>query len=389
MKFRELLNTGFKSFSRMAEEKKLAQIDAVKYIMTIASTSGISVMDWDAQEVFTAGKSANEIVTDRCTINRLFFTHHEALQAIAPAAPISTELNEIANNTLKELSRRYVADLVARADNDANGKLNQARDYFRSAEDYLTKATVARQSISSLRNEIPDIAGQIKTLHEGKFWEYIGQKDGYQNVIRLKTRNDVVCNYRNATAGIDVRVNLGMFVAEFDISAIRVRVFKSERNVQTGEYYHPHISYDGSVCWGNASNSVSLAITNLRLVEIFSLLASVLTNYNNGNPYRSLEEFAKTASEPQPRSVVRAPYPRPTISANGEIGSVEICADCDNPVDDCRCNWCNDCDNHEDDCTCNMCLDCGNHVDDCRCNWCNDCDHHMDDCQCEPDGRDE
>lgn len=59
-------------------------------------------------------------------------------------------------------------------------------------------------------------------------------------------------------------------------------------------YWHPHIDYDGFVCWGNVSHEYSdfkASNTITLMTDILTKLAALLNTYNESSPYRSLEKF--------------------------------------------------------------------------------------------------
>ena len=53
---------------------------------------------------------------------------------------------------------------------------------------------------------------------------------------------------------------------------------------------HPHVSNEG-LCAGDASAAITAALTSGRLCEFFLLVRSVLTTYNPGSPFVSLDEW--------------------------------------------------------------------------------------------------
>ena len=356
MLFKDIVATKYKIFSRMGEEKRIEQIDAVKYIFLIASTSGVVVSNWDCQEVFKSDRGgANEIVTSKTTINQRFFEKVEALSVLSPTPP-PADLVEAEKVALRNLSQRYIADMIARAENDAINRLRSAFDYQKSAQREIEIAARSRMSIAGLSGNTPNIAEQVQTINEGSFWEYDGMEPGANLAIAMKTRNDVVCTHKNPSAGIDISVNLGKFRATFDMGSVNLLVFGCGDNVAVGGYNHPHISYNGRVCWGNGQEAANKATANMQLVQLFTLLSSVLVNYNSGNPYRSLEDFRGASMSSEEREsrerLEQAARDRSDAERAAREREDTECPDCGWPLDDCHCHWCLDCDRHADDCIC-------------------------------------
>ena len=373
MLFKDIVTTRYKVFSRLGEEKRIGQIDAVKYIFLIASTSGVSVSDWDCQEVFGAVKgSANEIVTSKLDINKRFFEKVEELAAASPIPSEPTPLDESTKENLKILSRQYIADLIARAENDYRNRLSSAVDYQRSYEEQLRRAVEARAATMQISGQDPKVSEQIETLTEGSFWQYAGQARESSSVFVLRTKNDVICSHKNVAAEIDITVNLGKFDARFDMRGGILRVVAHSDNVFVSDYIHPHISSNGSVCWGNGGDTALRAQSSMNLIQLFTLLSSVLVNYNSSNPYRSLEDFHKQSMSRDEReardTLDRAA--REAAAANRAAAEVEAsheCVVCGYDLSSCHCRWCHECDNDENDCVCNICEGCDMRVDECTC----------------------
>lgn len=65
---------------------------------------------------------------------------------------------------------------------------------------------------------------------------------------------------------------------------------------------------------------------------------------------------------------------------------IELCTDCDNPIDDCRCNSCNHCGGNRDYCDCVVCEYCQYLLDNCHCEFCKVCGGRIGhDCKCSND----
>ena len=56
-------------------------------------------------------------------------------------------------------------------------------------------------------------------------------------------------------------------------------------------YFHPHVSYCGSLCTGEAGGGIGRASQECRLTDMFDLIMGVLNNYNNRSPYYNLESW--------------------------------------------------------------------------------------------------
>lgn len=322
MNLREVIRSGYKPFSRMGAEKQKAHILAVQYIELLATQTSTKMEPWNLLDVFGIGKG-NEIVTDKKEINKKFFEKLEEIKSKTPAEAfaleqrISTQIDELS----REFSNREVNQLKKSRDN----AINAAVSAFDRAQSLLADARRYEQQLMSYERRESTIAGQISQIAQESFWEF---HQLYGENVDLITKSDVILTHKNSAAGVDLRVNMGKFAARLNLKTMNLLVYTFEGNLNLGGFYHPHIYTNGSICWGNASSTAALKLPKGEVADIFRLLASVLVNYNDGNPYRSLAEFQKIAEKDAPPKDAPAPLP-PEMEAGRRASAprVEIVAD--------------------------------------------------------------
>jgi hypothetical protein len=316
MKFKDIVAGRFSIFNRMNETKRNEQIDAVKYALMIASTSGIDIQEWDCQEVFGFGKSPNEIIISRTEINKRLFEKEESLRETRTTSSTNTELTDIVKNAINVLSARAIADQIAVAEERARSYIRQSMDYYRNFESYIKNAASSRASIAHLKGQDFSIVQQVETIDSGDFWHFEEVRD--DGSLIFITKHDVICTLKNPAAGIDITVNFGKFQANFNISNTSLIVDPYDNNLNVDGYYHPHIN-SGRVCWGNASDAVAKAISNLDVVQAMLLLSSVLIAYTPGTPYVSIEEFYRRSLTEEERKAEEERRKYALAIARGEI----------------------------------------------------------------------
>lgn len=331
MLFKDIVLTRYAIFNRMSEPKKTEQIEAVKYIQMIASTSGIDVSSWDCQSIFGDSKGINSIITDRVQINRRFFEHADNLRSNRPVQQNFANLSDAIKAEIDEISKRFLLEAAARAENQIGELIRRANEYFESANSILRDAATKRASVSLVpgRGNI-NLAQQIEEVSRSEHWEYIDTcEDEYGEIaVNLVSKTDVILQHRNLAAGIDIRVNMGKYKVSYNLRAFDVKVLPYENNVTVdGDYYHPHVNYSGRICWGSASDTASRASANLNFSQLMVLLTSVLHCYNPDNPYKPLEKFAaaRTLQEVEAASIYvgpeeEAPNRGGTIAPNTSSG---------------------------------------------------------------------
>ncbi len=304
MLFKDIALTRYSVFNRLNEPKRTEQVEAVKYIQTIAATSGIDILKWDCQEVFGDGKGASSIITDRRQINKLFFERCDYLRSTEPMQQEFESVNDMAKHYIDNLSNRYMLDMAARAENEITSSLRRAKEYFDSGESLIREAAQKRDSISFYPSQrAPSLGVQIQEMSNSSYWNYHGILSEH---AVFSTKNDIILRHRNVAAAIDVTVNFGKFDVLYSLSNFVIKVKPREGNIFVHDYYHPHVNYGGSVCWGSATDTVHKALSNLNFTQVMTILASVLNSYNNDNPYKPIEMFDRENARLQNLEAERA-----------------------------------------------------------------------------------
>lgn len=99
--------------------------------------------------------------------------------------------------------------------------------------------------------------------------------------------------FYNKQAGVEMNVDMGRFRVHYTPQRNRIQVFKYQDNLEVRDgYYHPHVSTDNSVCWGNAGNQYVTACREFKPSIAFNALRVILQTYNDESPYRDITEFA-------------------------------------------------------------------------------------------------
>lgn len=291
MLFKDIVLTRYSMFNRLNEPKRTEQVEAVKYIQMIAATSGVDISKWDCQEIFGDGKGVSSIITDKKQINRRFFERCDEIRRNVPVEQVFESVDDLSKHHIDEISKRYMLDVAARAENEITSMLRRVKEYYDQAEGYLREATLRRASISGCpAQRAPNLGNQIQEVSNSSQWVYKGLRG---DSVVFTTRNDVILKHKNQAAGIDVTVNFGKFDVLYSLETFLLKVKPCENNVFVHDYYHPHINYAGSVCWGSASDTVSKALSSLNFTHVMTILASVLNSYNPDNPYKPIEMFDK------------------------------------------------------------------------------------------------
>lgn len=141
------------------------------------------------------------------------------------------------------------------------------------------------QKISSCQSCF-DIICDIKTLIKENKIESIRE-----NIITVRT-NDIILSHKK----IDYPFN--SFLINFDINQIggknRPYTISSDNPhccAHSENSIHPHVNDNGYLCEGIAGEAITMALTEGRILDLFSIVESILNEYNPKSPYIHLHTW--------------------------------------------------------------------------------------------------
>jgi len=303
MNLREVVRSGYKIFSRMNEEKRKAHILGIQYIEFLANQNNTKMEPWDLLEVFGTGKG-NELVTDKTEINKRFFAKLEDIKNKTPAAAFAIESRIM--EQMDALTRSNLDREINTLKRERDNHISNATRNFTAGHRELEAAHAVDVRIMALERRESTVPNQIAQIVQENFWEFHALNGPNLDLV---TKNDLILTHKNPAAGVDLRVNFGKFKVSINLQNFSLKVLKHEGNLDLGNFYHPHVYTNGEVCWGTASGTVSQKLPKGELKDVLSLLASVLANYNDGNPYRHLAEFQEHAKHDAPPRNPPPPLP--------------------------------------------------------------------------------
>ncbi len=296
MLFKDIIDGRFKVFARMKDEEKSRNIGVVKYVETLASLSGVNILNWDCMAIFGSG-AGNKLIDEKNEINRLFFNEVERIAVAAPAVE-GELLTEAMKQQIKAAETRHITSLLAAEQRLADDQLRVANTRYKDYETHMKKAGEHNANIRRLSHQSSNMEDQIRQVIASPFWEFNGIDRGTK--ITFVTRGDVHISHRNEAAGININLNFGRFKVQFDMVDFSLRVFPHERNINSHGYCHPHISAgSGGICWGTAASTATRLLATASFVEPMMLLATILANYNSASPYHTIERFQDAVGTPE------------------------------------------------------------------------------------------
>lgn len=195
-----------------------------------------------------------------------------------------------------------------RAERSMKDHFSRATEFMRDAQERLMRAGVERMNMQRFLNEKPrSMVDDVKAvIADGwyKFEPELSHKRTaeYGTKTMVFTTPPVNLQFYNKKAGIDMNVPMGQYEVRIEPSTNSCTVHIHKDNIFLGwdedeheeppedTYIHPHVS-EGSVCWGNAGDTVVKAFHTVNLKPILEALRVILTTYNEESPYRPADEF--------------------------------------------------------------------------------------------------
>lgn len=348
--FADLRRTRFKEFPPEFKND-------LEYVEQLAVQTSTNIDSWDIVKVLTGIGMGN-----RRAINKAFFAHAEANKTIKQVLPDETV--KVLESTSKEVDRIRAARLQELANVQSQAG-NSAKAHYDSYAAQVKKAWDAEKEKAALENRPANyIAEEIKSLLADGFWQFLEYKEAK---LRLATTADIVMVEKNPSAGVDRRINLGRVIGELSVRDMRLKVLKYRQNLVNRQgYFHPYISRDNDICWGNAADTSRGLLATGQVKSVYSLLASLLTSYGNGTPWSTLAEFELVRDNQR-------------VDATS-IGTTEQewCEEHEEERRSCDCgDWCESCDDIYDNCECYICENCSYRSEDAHCprHWCGICEN--------------
>ena len=325
------------------------------------------------------------LVKEKTKINRIFFSELEAMKLAQSGlderkTTYLQDLDEFFKERASSLKKGFIETQRAAKKRALEDHLDLATGASRDQASHLAQAAAIRRELLASQGKVPDVLGSIRQVLDDGFWKITGINRSERTVSFLSS-SDIIMTHQNEDAGTNLRVNFGAFGVRVFLGDCSFRVSSSTGPHIRG-YSHPHIGSDGRPCWGDAHALVSQYLMDFNFAPVFRLLHSLLTTYNDGNPYVPLSHFqAKNPQDAPPGTPIIEWCNNCDDAANECSCNPERCESCDNPQNECLC--CGDC--GLPDCECELCQDenCERRTIDCSAVLCEGCHQHASSCACE------
>jgi hypothetical protein len=276
-----------------------AAVGALGYLEYLAGKTQTDIEDWDITAILKSESGIrNDIIVNKGAINDLFFTHKEKIAEGVEG--FSEEIRAQVDAQVSALGgdKKYLQA-------EYNRFAGERDRWYSEYVAHHQRATAAARAIERIeKGQNPDLVGNLdKALRNQSFFRF---KDFSGKHLRLYTVADTILTHKNPAAGIDTRVNMGTFEVWFHVSGLTPEIHPRKNNLFYKELFHPHVSRDGRICFGEAAVQAFKAQVEGDFTTLLALIAHLISHYSQeGHPYTPLESFTIGEREEEERDELR------------------------------------------------------------------------------------
>ncbi len=288
----DILSNPAKVFPRQSEDQRKANLESVKYIHSLSKQSQVNISTWNINELFkdpANKKQSLELIKNRNDINRIFFSEYERRQSdksIEVSGAVNAIRSQLANAS-ETIKQKRLQQLQREVDYIARDGLP---NYLSRIDGYIKQINGYRKQMDALNglNTTDRIVSDMEEVLASGFFQFFDLNDSR---LRLTTTNDIVMTQKNPLANLDITVNLGKFYVTLSFEDTKLEVTPMENNVFFNGMYHPYVSSNGRVCFGDGEPMAVDYRMKMNLKGLFTLLQAILTTYSDSTPYARLTDL--------------------------------------------------------------------------------------------------
>lgn len=289
------MNTINKVLARMPDDMRQSNQESLTYIKYLLSVTNTSPKRWNLFKIFGEEDNEQQFIIDRNELNKRFMEHLTAqkakqIESISESLGVMPELmiavEKGLNKSLEARRKDYQYQVTIQT---------QALERQHAEVNYiLTNLNNARTQLEQLdgENAASAIKEEIEVVLKDGYWT---NPIVYNNYLYLNTQEEIILTQKNKAANIDIELNVGKFAVKISLSNFLIEVIPYKNNVSLstmdGSYYHPHVSTQGSICWGDAYQNVSNWLATRNLGKVLKMLYALLFTYSDTNPYVTLQRM--------------------------------------------------------------------------------------------------
>lgn len=267
------------------------QTKAIDYVIQMAGLTNTNISKWDIFKLF--GATPDTFITDKREINKRFLAHAKMNANVSTPVEAITELDNVPGliTEINKFGAGYVETQKAELKNNLQYAVENLMEAFTRVNNRLIDVVKYRSLLDAFdgKNPAEAMKKELSLVLADGSWTNPVSKDG---VLYLNTKNDVIITHKNKLAGLDIQVNCGQLAVRIALHNLGMRVIPYKNNIGHNNYFHPHVDYEGNICWGNAGKQVAEWIKKCELSNILKMLYSLLFTYNESSPYIHIQNLS-------------------------------------------------------------------------------------------------
>jgi hypothetical protein len=256
---------------------------ALNYLCDLANETGVDITTWDVNKVF-----GDELKNSPREINKRFFSQVRMVEYLKRATLSEAVLENILANQHKR--PRNVNE--QRILNSIEAQNRHIRSYQSTIRTCIQTIQDLRVSLSGAKS-LFDLRQCVEEVLALGFYEFVPALPESNLLFMVKTP-EIVLSKGPDKEGRDFKTNFGRitFGLTIDGHVKALRNFEQpDTKVDCQGYFFPFIDDSGIICWGSGAELAADLESKMKYAELFQLLIGLLTNYEGGHPYRTLESF--------------------------------------------------------------------------------------------------
>ncbi len=246
---------------------------------------------------------------------------------------------------------------------------NRGLAFLEKYSNYLEyKRYALVEYISNLRNAASSTVKNIYNWNQYDIYQ-LKTKFIYDDLVHLSKNSEF--DFKEKTLTFRTKeitlegVNLGAFDIKYDVRFQEYSV--AAVNPPHEDADHPHVK-GGSLCEGEGEQPIALAIKQARLCDLFDIIESILSTYNEDSPHYNIELWKGQQCEGC------SEYFQDDIEECSRYRCHRhVCSNCSNTCTDCDNTFCSNHIGTCEECQEPLCDDCVYTFDDDGYNYCSDC----------------
>lgn len=288
MKINEIISSNYSCFNAIEDARKRGEaINAIKYINSMSSIAGIDISEWDILDMFK--REAGMIVSDKLKINQIMFSMKDH-------KPKYAGMNSSQVRALDRISAKGWNKAAQEFLSAHRSHISRAESFQSSVRAELIEARRAWVKHQAVSGRGEKFSSEVERVVAAGFFklESVSSED---QEIKFSTINEVTLSYMDVAQASKYSVCLGRFFVIYYASLGVLRVHPHSNNVLSNEYYHPHVSKSGEVCFGEEKHAYLSAMSTGGLGDAMEILQSVLSYYCPDHPYVDLADLKARRDE--------------------------------------------------------------------------------------------